>query len=417
MHLEFHLPEIAPASVAALFPSLSIVDWAQPVALAVSGGGDSMALLLAVVLYRRQKSIDAPLHVLTVDHGLRSDAALEAAAVHEWCGKAGIAHETLTWKGASPTTALAENARYMRRDLLLAACRKRGCRQLLLAHTMDDVAETLLMRVRRGGLRGHASIPVQTGIGQTLLIRPFIKSRRGELRAALDATGINWFEDPTNNNYVYERPRVRYALRALETSKYNTKAIASYADIMGRWRQVLAREIAHILNADCHLTGCDVVLQDEVLKAYPKTVGLEALRELIRFVGGDAHMINRDQATIVLQKTLETGVDRKRFSAGRCVMSPRKQGGWILSRALRGLPTDKISAGESQRWDGRFVLHCFGGAGTSATVLPHNNLPKVVSVEAECQISFRPQVMDGPISCLDEPIFQAFSSLLARSVD
>lgn len=404
------------SAFAELFPHLQNLNWARPVALAVSGGGDSMAMLATVVDYRRALKLRSPLLVLTVDHGLRSEAAREAEMVRNYCDKRAIYHETLIWSGAKPTSAVAENARNIRRNLLLEACHQRGIHQLVLAHTKDDVAETLLMRVRRGGLRGHASIPVQTRIMQTIIHRPFLELRRSTLRAALRRAGTVWIDDPTNDDIRYERPRVRQTLRQLESTDCDTERIAAYAKVMGRFRKVLSDQISQVLLRACTLEGCDLHIDARVLKQYPRMVGLEALRELVRLVGGDTHMINRNQAALAFENLVSHAERPKNFSAGRCVVFSNGDGKWTVSRAIRALPIEHISGGQSIRWDGRYMVRFFGKPDEIATILPHSNSPKVMPDTAKCEISFRPQVLDGPVSCLDEAIFQSFSALLEPAI-
>lgn len=409
-----HLAETS-SPFAAFYPHLKNIDWAKPVALAVSGGGDSMALLAAVLHYRRYKNLTASLIVLTVDHALRPEAAGEAAAVHAFCKQHDIQHQTLTWTGSLPKSAIAERARDMRRELLLQACNHYETKQLVLAHTQDDVAETLMMRVRRGGLRGHASIPAKTFVADICIHRPFIKLRRDVLRQALRDEGIRWVDDPTNDDMRYERPRVRTALRSLERAGQTTEEIAHYADTMGRWRQVLAKQISSILEEACDLHGCDLQIKVSALRQCPNTVALETLRELVRFIGGDANMINRDQAARALDSLILETLVKKPFSAGRCVFSPKGKDIWILSRAIRDLPTVEISTGQSVQWDGRFVVRYSGEFDEIALISPHNNTPKVMPYTVKCEINFHPRVLDGPISYHDKAIFRSFSALLQRA--
>lgn len=374
-----------------------------------------MAMLASIIQYRNRKDLTSPIMVLTVDHGLRSEAADEAKAVQTYCVKHEISHEILTWNGPTLTSGIAEGARDIRRQLLLQACDAAGMEQLVLAHTMDDVAETLLMRVRRGGLRGHASIPPKTRISSVHVYRPFLKVRRDTLRGALQEEGVDWVEDPTNENLLYERPRIRSMLRKLDQTEYTTEKIASYADVMGRWRGVLAGQISRILDKGCEVSGCSLNIRTCVLELHPKTVGVEALRELVRFVGGDAHMINRNQASLAWDSLLPARGTTKRFSAGRCIFSPQRDGRWLLTRAMRALPTQQISKGETVCWDGRYEVRNLGQGTDKAMILPYSNLPKVVPATANCEITFRPRVMDGPVSCLDEVIFTSFSAMLEQT--
>lgn len=189
-------------------------DPKQPVALAVSGGSDSLALLS--LCHQWAERARRRLVVFTVDHGLRPEAYLEAANVAERCRGLGIAHQILRWTDPKPTQSAARAARYR---LLARAARDAGARCLLTGHTLDDVIETAMIR-RRRGVRGPiqagpaVAAPVPTwpdGRGIALL-RPLVKSTRQALRAYLAACSIGWIDDPSNENLSFERVRVRQFL-------------------------------------------------------------------------------------------------------------------------------------------------------------------------------------------------------------
>ncbi len=132
--------------------------------------------------------------------------------------------------------------------MLVARCVELGVEQLLLAHTMDDRLETLIMRVRRGGFRGHSSIPARSKIGHITLHRPFITASREQLRAVLTDAGLSWIDDPTNLDENYERVRIRRKLNDFGHTGINLKQLTRYAAVMGRWRSVMAQDIAQWLH-------------------------------------------------------------------------------------------------------------------------------------------------------------------------
>lgn len=416
MHLTDPVADPVPDTVLSHFsefvPYLEPLDWRQRAAVAVSGGGDSMALLASLLEARRRQAVSLRLQVLTVDHKLRPESAGETAVVARFCAQHDADHTILTWTGDKPSSRIAERARVIRRDLLLAECRKQGIPQLLLAHTMDDVAETLLMRVRRGGLRGHASIAPETRISRIRVLRPFLPLRRNALRKALVKGGIDWVEDPSNSNLRYERPRVRRNLQALEGRGFGTDRIAAYASLMGRWRAVMARHIAAAIAAGCRQDGPELHLQSQSLRGIPRLIAVETLRELIRFSGGDAYMIDFAQAAAAVEKILDATGDAKTFSAGRCVLSCAEDGVWTLSRALRDLPAIPIAAGQTLCWDGRFVIELPETAAGPGEIRPHGSLPVMHPADLPHAIRFRPRVLDGPIASFDAPVFAALSALL-----
>ncbi|MEM7458844.1 MAG: tRNA lysidine(34) synthetase TilS [Pseudomonadota bacterium] len=183
----------------------------QPIALAVSGGSDSLALLLLCRAWAIEA--DRSLIVFTVDHGLREEARIEAQRVSSLCDRFQIPHRTLQWTTPKPSQNAARQARYA---LIAEAMADAGARCLLTGHTLDDVVETAFMR-RRRGVRGGltagpglaAPMPVWPKGRDMTLLRPLIHSRRKALRAFLIEQGVSWTDDPSNQNLKFERVQVR----------------------------------------------------------------------------------------------------------------------------------------------------------------------------------------------------------------
>lgn len=186
------------------------------IAVAVSGGADSFALLHMAYLWSKQN--DTALYAFTVDHGLRPESAQEAEAVAKWCKQNGIEHETLKWVGAKPKTGIQDAARDKRRELLFDACRKKKIPVLMMAHHADDQTETMLMRLQRGtGLTGFAGIKPVTTDEQTnvFLLRPLLGMRRQELRDYAIEHHLPFIDDPSNENPAFERIALRNLLLPL----------------------------------------------------------------------------------------------------------------------------------------------------------------------------------------------------------
>lgn len=196
----------------------------ERIALAVSGGPDSMAMLaLAHAAFPGQVT------AATVDHRLRAEAAAEARMVWTWCAAAGVAHTTLIVEEAIGTSAVQARARERRYALLLQWAAESGATCLATAHHADDQAETFLMRAARGsGVAGLAGIrasqtrnvskPVGDSgavldIGQVALVRPLLHWRIAELRALAVAQALPFVDDPSNADAHYDRTRFRALLR------------------------------------------------------------------------------------------------------------------------------------------------------------------------------------------------------------
>lgn len=185
------------------------------IGVAVSGGPDSLALLLLAAAARPAK-----VEAATIDHGLRAEAHEEAAMVGQICNRLGVAHSTLTARwNEIPQTAIQERARNQRYKLLGYWAEERGLGALATAHHADDQAETLLMRLSRGaGVRGLAGMrPRSVAPGShTRLVRPLLNWRRSELERICDEAGLNPASDPSNHDDRFERVRVRQIIAGMD---------------------------------------------------------------------------------------------------------------------------------------------------------------------------------------------------------
>ncbi|MEM6557978.1 MAG: tRNA lysidine(34) synthetase TilS [Pseudomonadota bacterium] len=183
----------------------------HPIALAVSGGSDSLALLF--LCHAWAETANRALIVFTVDHALRPEARDEAALVAEHCNRLQITHQSLRWLRPRPSQNAARRARY---GLMADAMAEVGANCLLTGHTLDDVIETVFMR-RKRGVRGGLSVgpglaapmPAWPEGRDMTLLRPLIGTRRQSLRTHLDELSVSWIEDPSNQDPKFERVRLR----------------------------------------------------------------------------------------------------------------------------------------------------------------------------------------------------------------
>lgn len=212
----------------------ALTEPAERLGLAISGGPDSLALLLLAAAARPGK-----VEAATVDHGLRSGSREEAEAVASICRRLGVPHAILAveWD-VPPTSAIQEQARAVRYGALARWMDESGLRSLLTAHHLDDQAETLVMRLNRGsGVRGLSGMRPRSplpGYPDLILLRPLLGWRRGELEAICAEAKLSPAADPGNTDERHERVRVRQAL-----------ANADWLD-----REALARSARNIAAAD-----------------------------------------------------------------------------------------------------------------------------------------------------------------------
>lgn len=339
-----------------LMAPLGPFEAAPLLAVAVSGGGDSLALVHLAQSWVQARG--GRVLGLTVDHGLRPESAAEAAQVAAWLAEAGIEHRTLAWQGPKPDSALQEKARAVRYRLLEAECRRAGALHLLLGHHRDDQAETHLMRRRRDsgadGLAGMAAVAERPGVR---LLRPLLPVPGSRLRATLAVAGRPWIEDPSNRDLAFTRVRLRGELEsgrgvalAGETRAYGRKRVRAEE---ARWR-LLAE--ACVLHPAGH-----AVIDGVRLAAAPSEVAEAALARLAACVGGREHLPRRDRVARLLSRVCAVP-DGARGTLAGCRLLPH-EGRLLLCREMRDLPPPlTVAAGEAVDWDGRFRFH-FSGPG------------------------------------------------------
>ncbi|MCR5856642.1 tRNA lysidine(34) synthetase TilS [Mesorhizobium sp. J428] len=314
------------------------------VVVAVSGGGDSIALLHLLSRHLVRTRIVA----VTVDHALRPDSAREAEDVGAFCATLGVSHLIRAWHGDKPATGLSAAARDARYRLLAEAADDVGATLLLTGHTEDDQAETVAMRAERGEGRGLAGMAPDTLLdGRLWLVRPLLATRRAALRDYLRAEGIGWVDDPTNEDAAYERVRARRRLadpaafaRAIETAREGA-----------RERERLG-EAAAALIATCALPAPGLVrLAANVFRAAPRDAATYALRLLLATAGGGGHLPDDPRTAALLDRFGEPAF---RASLARATVE-RRGDAIFLYREARGLP-EPGPALNGQIWDGRFRL-------------------------------------------------------------
>lgn len=216
--------------------------------VAVSGGGDSLALLTLTVDWAQTQGVDASkIIAITVDHGLRDGSAEEATWVAARAAQQGAAHVTLHWQwdGQGNLQAQARAARY--RLIADWVADHHPEMAVLLGHTRDDLAETFLMRLARGsGVDGLAAMAETAETGGVRFLRPLLMERRQTLRDALRARRMTWLEDPSNEDPQFDRVRMRQALDLLGPLGLTTDRLAETAQQLARARKALEARAAEV---------------------------------------------------------------------------------------------------------------------------------------------------------------------------
>jgi len=276
---------LSPAEFAGLLAPFGVPDGAH-VAVAVSGGADSLALTLLLAEWGRARGVRVS--ALTVDHGLRPGSAAEARQVAAWLAAAGISHHVLRWHGGvTCTTAVQARARDARYRMMAAWCKANGAARLFAAHHLGDQAETFLMRLKRSStLFGLAAMTPQCERFGVTLCRPLLGVAKARLEATLGARGQVWVDDPSNANPAFERVRTRALIAGLEAEGIDAARLARAADAARRVTDILDRAVdAFLREAVCARPG-GFYIDAAAFCALPVPLRERALARLLHDVGG-----------------------------------------------------------------------------------------------------------------------------------
>ena len=270
-------------------------DWreAPALVLAVSGGPDSIALMWLAARWRRALTRGPKLLAVTVDHGLRPEAGREAREVKRLAQALEMPHRTVHWRGEKPRAGVPAAAREARYRLLAQAAKSAGASHIFTAHTRDDQAETLLMRLLRGsGIAGLAAMKRVSPRDGAILARPLLDIPKARLIATLEKAKIAYADDPTNRDTAFTRPRLRTLLPALAAEGGDARTLVRLAKRLDRANaavEVLTdgaeRYLAVTGQGALHAEQNIMVLDAAAFAALPEEIRLRLLMRAINRFG------------------------------------------------------------------------------------------------------------------------------------
>lgn len=315
-----------------------------PLAIAVSGGSDSLGVLLTIheVNYSDRKVL-----CFTVDHGLRAEAAAEAKFVSDVCASLGITHQILNWVDEKPLSGIQNAARQARYRLLADACAKENAVGLVTGHTLDDQFETVAMRADRNasvGARGLSGMATATlFFNQMWVLRPFLGSTKIEFQKFLNKKNQTWIEDPSNQDDKFERVRVRKQANF----PFSLPEIMDAQEL----RLKTGRAAAEYLTNHCAVL--DGLFVEVNLKLDDPSALLRAVESLIDVIGGRDRALSGDQMERLWQ--FIKSEKPKPMTLGRTLIV-KKSDELILQRENRNLAPLEIGPHSTGVWDGRFSI-------------------------------------------------------------
>ncbi|MFZ5789726.1 MAG: tRNA lysidine(34) synthetase TilS [Pseudomonadota bacterium] len=368
---------------------------APEIAVAVSGGSDSLALALLAAGWAGARGGRAI--ALTVDHGLRPDASAEAQQVKRWLALRGMAQVTLRWRGPKPETGLQAAARAARYALLADWCRRHAVLHLLLAHQADDLAETFLIRLAHGsGLDGLAAMPAIAELEGVRLLRPLLGVPRARLAATLMARRQPWFEDPSNANPTFERARLRAALPQLELAGIRSQTAAATARALGRARARFDDDVASLLARLRLEPEGWARVPAALLAEAPRPLALKALARLLMTIGGRDYPAGGESLERLLD-WIAKGGSRGR-TLGGCRLLRRRAELLVLSEMADPRIAHVGARPGRWIWNQRFLVTVTGSARRGWSLAPLGEAGLGALAAALGEKEARPRQIAGPVA-------------------
>jgi len=316
--------------------------------VAVSGGGDSVALMH--LLHEIAVREDVTLFAATVDHGLRPDSRSEADAVAAQATRLGLTHEILNWRGWDGSGNLQDQARQARYMLLGEWAQRNQIHSIALGHTADDQAETVLMRLgRAAGVTGLSAMPAVRHQNGVDLLRPMLSITRQSLRDYLAEIDVNWAEDPSNRDMRFDRIKAREALAGLFPLGITARTLSRVAENMSSADEALSRFAQESARKITSVEAGDILLDRIGFAALPSEMQRRLLVGAVSWLTGPGYP-PRQSAVEQAIGAVQSG---KSGAIGGCLLVPQCEKMWIC-REFQAVTDSSVPAGEI--WDRRWKL-------------------------------------------------------------
>jgi tRNA(Ile)-lysidine synthase len=325
---------------------------ARHIAVAVSGGSDSLALLVLAAEFARAASIYFT--ALTFDHGLRAESAVEAEWVRDWCESRGIACQVSQWEGLKPLTGIQAAARLARYDALTREATRIGADVLLTGHTANDQAETVVMRqARTQSAASLAGIWPETQWNGVRIVRPLLGMTRETLRDMLRTRNMSWLDDPSNVNPRFERVRVRGALAEGDIAGFSQVADIAQSEVVAA-RLRVAEFFVHMTKDRFGVVGFPL----EAFRGLGHLVQHLALKQAFAVFGAGEAVSGAERDRLI--GWLQDPQSRRRTLGGVVFAIAKGQVG--MMREVARIADLIVPEGGEIEWDKRFRLEVPRGA-------------------------------------------------------
>ncbi|WP_304610559.1 tRNA lysidine(34) synthetase TilS [Oryzibacter oryziterrae] len=367
--------------------------------IAVSGGPDSTALMTLLADWARRQVGGPRLHVFTVDHGLRPESASEAQTVVAQAEALGLTASALTWQhdGPPPASDIQARARAARYALIAAEAHRLAIPAVALAHTLDDQAETFLMRLQRGsGVAGLSAMPAERRVDGIRFLRPLLGVPKSRLLAFLASRGLTAIDDPSNRRDRFLRVRLRQLLPDLAAAGLDAETLAATAARMARADAALESatdQLAHLAATD---HGGVISVDRAALSAAPDEIALRLMVRCLRAVR-PAPYPPRAEALERWHAALRTGELPKRATMAGVTVTAATDRIWFYAEAGRiGFEVLLVATPGPHVWDGRLEVTLSARPDAPVAIGPatgehrRSDLPKAAAASLPCILGDAP---------------------------
>jgi len=398
------------------------VQGERQLGLAVSGGVDSLSLMMLAARWTALHETPPQVRVFTVNHGLRKEAKSETEFVASLAAELGFEFDILEGEIKDPESRLQEKARALRYQLIGEAMDEQGITCLLTGHHCDDQAETVLMRLAKGsgvgGLGGMSKISVRQGL---FVFRPFLEVRRSELEEFIDRQETSAVDDPSNQNKKFERVRWRQFMPQLNEAGLSSEMIGLSAMRLRRADQAL-NELTERIYDDLFVIdpfGC-LFFDLAELSKQPAEIAIRLLARALDDAGGDGQAPTLLQVEALFDH-LQSGVFAfKGLTLGGCGIKEKDGIGQIFREAGRlGEATISVDPGRSVRWDSRFQIIAAQDLTSPLCVVPAIDMTRNMLDNILPGLPYVPMqaVHSAPLVFVEDQIMALGEHVLAEGVD
>jgi tRNA(Ile)-lysidine synthase len=340
-----------PAEFAASLASLARFETRPFLAVAVSGGPDSLALAILADRWARERF--GEICAVTVDHRLRPESGDEIRRLHGWLAARAIRHEILAWSAHKPATGIQEAARAARYQLLADWCREHGCLHLLTAHQREDQAEThLIRRSASSGADGLAGMSVIRELADCRILRPLLGVAKARLVALLDAERQPFITDPSNRDPTFERSWLRRTGVMPVGADFAT--LLSGIRELGHERVAREHNCARLLAQTVVLHPAGFAVLDPDLALAPSDIAERALQMIVGAIGGKPYPARRER--VARLREVLAGAGHRGHTLGGCRFLRWRHHVLVLRELHGAAGPIRLTPGTSFLWDRRFSV-------------------------------------------------------------